>query len=107
MNERQEQLRERFERDAEIVRGAGGFVTTDDLRAHGEQMAYAALPSREDEQAAWDGMLENDLSAELGWQFKVRHDCTESRNAARDTIKRLREVRERLALYHERREAYE
>jgi hypothetical protein len=100
--DRRDEIRERFEREADFVRGAGGHVTTDDLRAYGEQMAYASLPSREDEQAAWDGSLESDLEVELGWQFAARHDGF--RNEARSTITRLREVRKRLTEYHAKRE---
>ena len=102
MNERQEQLRDEFQREVEIVRGAGGFApTTDDLRAHGEAMAWAALSESSlhpiYDEAELAAMRVEDSEHHLAYLFAERHIDPEARALVRVAIGCLRDDREALA----------
>ena len=86
------------------MRGVGGVITTADLRHYNEEMAYASLPSAEEERAIMDAMLVDDLDAQIGWMFQSRHDEPEFREELRTAITSLRNARKRLAAYETKRE---
>lgn len=95
-NESQYVIRERFAREVDLVRGAGGFApTTDDLRVLGEQLAYAALPTREEEERAMAAMVLSEIEAEIGWMWPERDD-PDIRAALRGYVRRLRKLREKM-----------
>ena len=43
MGRREDEVRERMERDADIMRGVGGVIGLDDMRAYEEELNWAAL----------------------------------------------------------------
>jgi hypothetical protein len=105
--DRRDAIRERMERDADFLRGAGGHVTTADLRAYGMEMAYAALPSRAEEEHAMDSMYLHDLEMEVSWMFAARHEGEHFRDGARGAMRDLRKLRAKIAAYEAtRREEY-
>ena len=40
---REDEIRERMARDADIMRGVGGVLSADDMLAYAEELAYAAV----------------------------------------------------------------
>lgn len=90
----EDRLREEFQREVEIVRGAGGFApTTDDLRAHGERLAYAALA---DSAPNWGWSVDDEREhhyMNLAYHFELRHETPEIRASLRESIRKLKALR--------------
>jgi hypothetical protein len=70
---REDEIRERMARDADIMRGVGGVLGVDDLRAYGEELAWAAVgdqwepisPEEADRNAALNRMQEEAEDEEI------------------------------------------
>ena len=102
-----DQIREDFEREVDIVRGAGGFApTTADLQHLGEQLAYASIapqhgfaPTTDDgrwleaEQAELDQLRHEDATDVLRGAWPHRHDNAGERRFVLAAIGVLKELR--------------
>lgn len=104
--DRIDQIWERQERDVDFVRGAGGHVSTDDMRAMHEELVWASVSlSAETDDLHLAEMKLNDAEEWLVWFFSARNSDPEMRAVVRPTVKKVRDYRSEVArLTSERRD---
>jgi hypothetical protein len=89
MGRREDEVRERMERDADVARGLGGMLGLDDMRYYGEELSWAAF----EDAGGWEAsMVMDDGEVEFNASFEASYEPTRAREvlAFIDAVERMK-----------------